>query len=88
MCVLANHHAFSATWRDIPVYYRLTALVKLFENPFLGKEAFFEGAFPSLCNLIAGLSEPDEETIVNYWSQRNATELTKIVRNVQIGLQK
>ena len=83
ICVLANHHCFSASWRDIPVYYRLTALLKLFENPHLGKDEFFEGAFPSLCNLVASLSEPDEETMVEYWSKRNATELTRIVRNLQ-----
>ena len=83
ICVLCNHHCFSSTWRDIPVNYRLTSILKLFENPHLGKDAFFHGAFPSLCNLIADLSEHDEEIIVGYWSQRNATELTAIVRNVQ-----
>ena len=63
--------------------YRLVAILKLFENPFLGKEEYFSGAFPGLCNIVAQLTTKDQENLVDSWSQKNVQELTSIVRNIQ-----
>jgi len=60
MTIFCNHHIFSPVWHDVHIEYRIIALMKMFENPFIGAQNYQDVSFPTLLNVTADLSENDK----------------------------
>ena len=60
MTIFCNHHIFSPVWHDVHIEYRIIALMKMYENPFIGAQNYQDVSFPTLLNVTADLSENDK----------------------------
>ena len=63
MTIFCNHHIFSPVWHDVHIEYRIIALMKMYENPFLGAQNYQDVSFPTLLNVTADLSENDKASV-------------------------